>query len=214
MDPAGGLSMDRDPLPDDDHDAQQSDSLNDSTAAIPDPAPAEQLAPRLAEFERIYREQFGAVVSYFARRTLEPQLVADLVADTFVAALRSFDGYEASYGSARAWLVALARRVHSLHRESDPRDDGRAGEASLAQMLDADEQTELMWWIDLERSSRDLVRSLARMSVMDREAIELVDLCGLTAAEAARELGISRGALRVRVLRTRARLRREAGDHA
>jgi RNA polymerase sigma-70 factor (ECF subfamily) len=50
------------------------------------------------------------------------------------------------------------------------------------------------------------------MSALDREAVELVDLCGLTPAEAARELGISRGALRVRVLRTRARLRREADE--
>ncbi len=204
--------MDRDPLPDDDHDAQQSESLNDSAAGTSGPEPAERLPPRLAEFERIYREHFGAVVSYFARRTLEPQLVADLVADTFVVALRSFDGYEASYGSARAWLVGITRSVYSLHRESDPRGDGRAGEGSLAQLLDADETSELMWWIDVERSSRELVERLARMSALDREAVELVDLCGLTPAEAARELGISRGALRVRVLRTRARLRREAGE--
>ena len=69
-----------------------------------------------------------------------------------------------------------------------------------------------MWWIDLERSSRGLIERLERMSKLDREAVELVDLCELTPAEAARELGISNGALRVRMLRTRARLRREGDD--
>jgi RNA polymerase sigma-70 factor (ECF subfamily) len=68
-----------------------------------------------------------------------------------------------------------------------------------------------MWWIDLERSSRGLIERLARMSALDREAVELVDICGLTPGEAARELGITRGALRVRLLRTRARLQREGG---
>jgi DNA-directed RNA polymerase specialized sigma24 family protein len=54
---------------------------------------------------------------------------------------------------------------------------------------------------------------LAPMSVLDREAVELVDICGLSPAEAARELGVSTGALRVRLARTHARLRREGGGH-
>jgi DNA-directed RNA polymerase specialized sigma24 family protein len=49
------------------------------------------------------------------------------------------------------------------------------------------------------------------MSRLDREAVELVDLCSLSSAEAAHELGISTAALRVRLLRSRARLRREGG---
>ena len=68
-----------------------------------------------------------------------------------------------------------------------------------------------MWWIDVERSSRELMERLAPMSALDREAVELVDLCELTPAEAARELGVSTGALRVRLVRTRARLKREGG---
>jgi RNA polymerase sigma-70 factor (ECF subfamily) len=69
-----------------------------------------------------------------------------------------------------------------------------------------------MYWIDIERSSRELMERLAPMSALDREAVELVDLCGLSPAEAASALGISTGALRVRLVRTHARLRREGGD--
>jgi hypothetical protein len=40
-----------------------------------------------AEFERVYRANVDAVSAYFARRTADPQLVADLTADTFVAVI-------------------------------------------------------------------------------------------------------------------------------
>lgn len=203
--------MDQDPLQDGDHDAQRSESLNDSAAEAAGSRAGQPLHPQLLEFERIYRGEFATVASYFARRSSDPQLVADLVADTFVAALRSFGQYDSSKTSGRAWMIGIARRVYSRYRESDPREDELARRRSLSQMLDAAEAEELMWCIDLERSSRDLIARLGRMSTMDREAVELVDLCGLSPAEAARELGISTGALRVRVLRTRARLRREAG---
>lgn len=205
--------MTRDPLQGDDHEPSQSDSLNDSAPETSARRPPQPLPARLAEFERVYREQFGTVASYFARRSLDPQLVADLVAETFVAALRSFDDHDAAHGSPRAWMLGLSRRVHSRYRESDPRGEELARSRSLSQILDARETEELIWWIDLEASSRELITRLSRMSAMDREAFELVDICGLSTAEAARVMGISAGALRVRVLRTRTRLRREAGGH-
>jgi DNA-directed RNA polymerase specialized sigma24 family protein len=37
-----------------------------------------------AEFERLYRDNVKAVTSFFARRSADPQTVADLTADTFV----------------------------------------------------------------------------------------------------------------------------------
>jgi DNA-directed RNA polymerase specialized sigma24 family protein len=44
---------------------------------------------------------------------------------------------------------------------------------------------------------------------VEREAIELVDLVGLTPKEAARVLGVSPNALRVRLFRARNRLQKE-----
>ena len=66
--------------------------------------------------------------------------------------------------------------------------------------------------IDAERSGRDLLERLAELSEADREALELVDLAGLTPKEAAMALGVSPGALRVRLFRARARLRKEHRD--
>jgi RNA polymerase sigma factor (sigma-70 family) len=199
--------MRRDPLRPGDDDDRQSDSLNGSAAEKPQHG---ELSPRLAEFERLYRAEFGAVAAYFARRCGDPQLVADLTADTFVAAIRSFADYDPRKTGTRAWAIGIARRVYTRFRESDPRE--QAGRRSSAQqLLDRAETKELTWWIDVERSSRELMERLAPMSALDREALELVDLCGLSHGEAARELGVSTGALRVRLARTRARLKREGG---
>jgi DNA-directed RNA polymerase specialized sigma24 family protein len=204
--------MQDDSLRNRDDDDQRSDSLNGSAAEPSQPPGEPPITGRLAEFERLYREQFGAVVAYFARRNLDAQLVADLTTDTFVAAVQGFARLELSRTSERAWIIGIARKVHARHRESDPREQQqpRLGGQGL---LDRGETKELMWWIDVERASRDLIGRLERLAVMDREAVELVDICGLSPAEAARELGISSGALRVRLIRTRARLRREGvGD--
>ena len=202
--------MNYDPLlPGDDDDAQQSESLNDSAA---DPQQVESGGSRIGEFERFYRAQFGPVVSYFARRYDDPQLVANLTADVFVASIRSFGDYDPQRTSARAWAIGNARRVWLRHRQSDPRDEDQQRRRSIERLLDRAETRELMWWIDVEQSSRELVERLAAMSALDREAVELVDLCELTSAEAARELGISTAALRVRLLRTRARLARGGAE--
>jgi RNA polymerase sigma-70 factor, ECF subfamily len=205
--------MDRDPLlPGGDDDPLQSDSLNDSAAETSPGREAPAHLARLVEFERLYRSQFGPVVSYFARRYDAPQLVADLTADTFVAAIQSFREFDPQETSQRAWAIGIARRVWLRYRGSDPRAEDPARRDSLQRLLDGTETKELMWWIEVERSSRELMERLGRMSRLDGEALELVELCELTPAEAARELGISSGALRVRLIRSRARLRREGGD--
>ncbi len=203
--------MHREPLlPGDDDDSRQSESLNRSAAEPPGPGP--RGASRLEEFERLYRAEFGQVVSYFARHFSDPQLVADLTADTFVAAIRAFPQYDPQRTRPRAWAIGIARRVLERYRHSDPRGEDPERRRSLQNMLDRTETKELTWWIDVERSSRALIERLERMSRLDREALELVDLCELTPAEAAAELGISSTALRVRLARTRARLRRGGDD--
>lgn len=206
--------MQRDPLPDGDDDDLQSDTLNDSAAENQGRQNRPPASGRLGEFERIYRSEFGSVVGYFARRYADPQLVADLAADTFVAAIQVYPTIDPASVSPRAWTIGIARHVNARYLESDPRTESPQRRHSLQGLLDDAERKELMWRIDLERSSRELIERLQAMSRLDREAIELVDLCGLSGSEAARELGISAGALRVRLVRSRARLRREGGAGA
>ncbi len=68
-----------------------------------------------AEFDRLYLANVDAVTAYFARRSADPQVVADLTADTFVAAITGFGSFDPRKGTARAWVFGIARRVYAAH---------------------------------------------------------------------------------------------------
>jgi DNA-directed RNA polymerase specialized sigma24 family protein len=75
--------------------------------------------------------------------------------------------------------------------------------------LGMDEIEELAERIDAEREGAALMRRCARLPAVERAAIELVDLDGLSPKEAAQVLGVSGVAFRKRLSRARSRLRKE-----
>lgn len=161
-----------------------------------------------AEFERVYRENAGAITEYFARRCTDPHTVADLVSDTFVQAIRSFGTFDPRRGTARAWVFGIARRVFATHCETSSHQQDKVHRLGGRRELDADEVEELIDRIDAERPGRHLLTELEALPALDRALVELVDLAGLQSKEAASALGISRGAARTRLMRARTRLRR------
>jgi RNA polymerase sigma-70 factor (ECF subfamily) len=163
-----------------------------------------------AEFERVYRANVDAVTAFFARRTADPQAVADLTADTFAAAITSFAVFDPGRGTARAWVFGIARNVYAAHCEAHARQRGRIERLAGRRDLDPDHVEELIGRIDAERAGRRLVSELTALPERDRAVIELVDLAGLAPAEAAAVLGAAPGAVRMRLMRARARLRKAA----
>lgn len=161
----------------------------------------------------LYRSQVGAVTAFFARRSRNPQVVADLTADTFVEAMGSFISHGPADGSERPWLFAIARRVYAQHCERASRREDAARRNEAHRQLSEDETEQLAERIDMQRSARKLLAALAGLPEVDREAIELVHIAGLTPKEAAAALDLSPGALRVRLFRARARLRKESTDN-
>jgi RNA polymerase sigma factor (sigma-70 family) len=163
----------------------------------------------LAEFERIYRANVAVLTAYFARRSTDPQTVADLTSETIVRAAGSFGGFDPSRGSARAWLFGIAAHVYARYCAQTA--NGRQAVVRLASMgdLPVDEIDELADKIDAQRAGRELIDRCSRLPELERAAIELVDLDGLTPKEAAAALRVPRGVLRMRLSRARARLRKE-----
>jgi RNA polymerase sigma factor (sigma-70 family) len=161
-----------------------------------------------ADFERLYRANIAAVTAYFARRSAEPQTVADLTADTFVEAITSFGTFDPRKGTARAWVFGIARRIYAAHCEAHSRQQARVLRLAGRRELDADQVGELVDRIDAERDGRALLSELARLPVLDRAVVELVDIAGLRTKEAAGVLGLSGGAVRMRLMRARGRLRK------
>lgn len=163
-----------------------------------------------AEFERLYRANVDAVTAYFARRTAEPQLVADLTADTFVEVITHFGSFDPGKGTARAWVFGIARHVYAAHCEAHSRQQHRLRRLAGRRDLDHDQVGELLERIDAERAGRALLTELAALPERDRAVIELVDIAGLTPKEAAAALRLAPGTVRMRLLRARARLRGQA----
>jgi RNA polymerase sigma-70 factor (ECF subfamily) len=182
--------------------------VSEKTAARPAAAAAGEGAS--AEFERLYRANVEAVMAYFARRTRDPQVVADLTADTFVAVITSFESFDPRRGTARAWMFGIARRVHASYYEAHSLQQHKLQRLAGRRDLEPDQVEELLDRIDAERAGRDLIGELAMLPDRDRAVIELVDIAGLRPKEAAAALGLTSGAVRMRLLRTRARLRKQA----
>src|ERR1017187_5628030 len=141
----------------------------------------------LEEFEQVYLRNVDVLMGYFARRCRDPHTVADLTSETFVRGMDGFARFDPRRGSDRAAVARLGGR----------------------RALDEDEIEELAERIDAEREGAALMQRHARLPPVERAAIELVDLEGLTPKEAALALGISGVAFRKRLSRARSRLRKE-----
>jgi RNA polymerase sigma factor (sigma-70 family) len=163
----------------------------------------------LAAFEQIYRANVGVLTAYFARRCRDPQTVADLTSETIVRAAGAFGGFDPGRGTARAWLFGIAGHVYAQYCAQTS--DGRDAAARLARLVElpVDEVDELAHKIDAQRAGRELLERCAELPALERAAVELVDLGGLTPKDAAAALGVPRGVLRMRLSRARARLRKE-----
>lgn len=62
-------------------------------------------------FGAFYRRHAERVLRYFAARTREPELAADLMAETFASALAGAHRYRVSHGPPVAWLFGIARNL-------------------------------------------------------------------------------------------------------
>jgi RNA polymerase sigma factor (sigma-70 family) len=164
-----------------------------------------------AEFERLYRANVEAVTAYFARRSADPHAVADLTADTFVEVITRFGSFDPRKGTARAWVFGIARHVYAAHCEAYSHHQHKIERLAGRRDLDPDQIEELLDRIDAERAGRDLVSGLAALPERDRGVVELVDIAGLSPKEAATALGLAPGTVRMRLMRARARLRKQAG---
>ncbi|MGH2855911.1 MAG: RNA polymerase sigma factor, partial [Solirubrobacteraceae bacterium] len=71
-------------------------------------------------FVAFYHRHLQAVLAYFLRRTGDPELTADLTAETFAAALTAAERYRPGERPALAWLYGIAS-----HKLSDSRRRGQ-----------------------------------------------------------------------------------------
>ncbi len=163
-------------------------------------------------FGEVYRANVGAVSGFFARRCSDPQAVADLTSETFVRAVASYRRFDPRRGTARAWLIGIARNVLRRYLSAVAKDREAIQRLGGQVLLGEDDVDELAARIDAQSAGRALLNRTAGFPALERVALELVDVMGMSPKEAARAAGVSAGTLRVRLFRARARLRKEGID--
>jgi RNA polymerase sigma factor (sigma-70 family) len=165
----------------------------------------DDLAGTLAEahFSELYLGNMRELLGYALRRCADPDDAADVVAETFLTAWRRLADVPLG-ADGRLWLFGTARHVLANHDRSARRRD-RLGERlrdELRCQIPAHCAPEADPFLD----------ALADLPEPDRELLMLIGWEELAPSEAARALGITPAAARVRLHRARRRLRARLGE--
>jgi RNA polymerase sigma-70 factor (ECF subfamily) len=175
-----------------------------------EPSDEELLAGGRAEdFGVLYERTYPLIRAYLRRRAgARPDLVLDLLAETFARALERREQFDPRRGSAVAWLLGIA-----VHLFSDSTRRGRVADESRRRLgmerIDVeDDQLEL-----IEReSASELLRALNRLPDGQREAVERRVLQEAAYAAVAEQVGCSEQVVRKRVSRGLSALRRTSKE--
>ncbi len=128
----------------------------------------------------------------------------DLVQETLIRAHQAIDRFDGRYP--RAWLLTILRNTNINRNRRRRPELLRDPDATFDRMRQAAgvEQTDA--FVDLEFDA-EITRALDALSEPFRLVVELIDIQGLTYAEAAQVLDIPSGTAMSRLHRARARMR-------
>jgi RNA polymerase sigma factor (sigma-70 family) len=160
-------------------------------------------------FAVFYRRHVAGVLGYLVRRTRDPELAADLCAETFAAALDGARRFDPARGPAVAWLYGIARRqlAHAERRGAvEDRARRRLGMAPL-QLTDA-----ALERIEALAGSDVALAALAALPEDQRAAVEARVLDERPYAEIALSARTSESVIRKRVSRGLAGMRARIGE--
>jgi len=149
-----------------------------------------------ARFEAMFRGHYDAIVRYVVRR-LGRSAAGDVVSETFLIAWRRLDDVPEN---ALPWLYATARNLIANEIRRQQRDLALDRRLSAQPGAPATDLGELV----AERLA--VTSALQHLSERDREVLRLVHWEGLAVADAAKVLGCTQSAFKVRLHRARRRL--------
>lgn len=152
---------------------------------------ADEVLPTVEELQARFA---GPLYLYALRRLGDAGAAEEVVQDTFLAAWRHADRFDADRGSAAGWLFAIARNLTvdtGRRRAARPRLVGAPESEVVSAAESADVERALEAW--------QLAEVLGELSTEHREAIIEVHYLGYTVREAAGRLGIPEGTVKSRV---------------
>ena len=160
------------------------------------------------QFVTFYDRTMPALLAYFARRTLDGQVAADLTAETLADAFASRGRFgDRGDGSASAWLFKIASRKLSRFQRRRRVDEAARRRLGLERLeLTAEDVERVEALIDFEQVGRTVAAAFGDLRSDQREALRLRVIEGRSYREIAGALGCSENAARARVCRGLKRL--------
>jgi len=158
-------------------------------------------------FATVAEELLDDVYGYLLYLTKNWAVAEDLTGETFEAAFRTWRRFDPRRGTARAWLLAIARTTALDWFRADARRRRREERASA---VDLRPPAETAFG---EGFSPELEEGLSALSAGEREVIALRVVLDLDGEETARLLGISATAVSTRLSRALGKLEERMRDH-
>jgi RNA polymerase sigma factor (sigma-70 family) len=161
-----------------------------------------------ASFELFYTRHVDPLLGFFMRRTRDPELAADLAAETFAAALASRRRYRPEAGSAAGWLYGIgSKKLADAQRRgyAEMRARRRMGMERI-ELDDSDYER-----IDALGAEAPALALVERLAPEQREAITAHVLEERGYGEIADQLHTSEAVVRKRVSRGLATMRNRMG---
>ncbi|HEV7937464.1 MAG TPA: RNA polymerase sigma factor [Solirubrobacteraceae bacterium] len=158
-------------------------------------------------FRELYHRWAERILAYFYARTLNAEVAADLLAETFAVAYERRRRFRDVGRPGGAWLYGIAARELShwfRHEDVHRRAIKRLGIA----VPDLDEESigRIEALVDLDARRTNLTAALSQISPSERDAVQLRVVEELEYDAIATSLGCSEGAARARVHRGLRRL--------
>jgi RNA polymerase sigma factor (sigma-70 family) len=158
-------------------------------------------------FGVLFERHAEPMLSFFARRTLDPEAAAELMAETFAEAFSSRVRFRDQGVDGAAWLYGIGRNLLSRYfrngavearaRRRLGMPERRVGEGDYERIEEL---------IDFEDAGREVRAALAGLPDEQREAVTLRVIHGRPYREVAEELGCTEATARARVSRSLRRI--------
>ena len=163
-------------------------------------------------FTRFYRRHSAPVLGYLVRRTGNPELGADLTAETFASALEGVARFDPDRGLAVNWLFGIARHqlLRTLERgRVERRARDRLGMSRIE--LDDEQLERILSLAEAETTAARLQIALDTLPALQRDALSARVIDGEEYGAIAQASGIPEATIRKRVSRALATLRTTLG---
>jgi RNA polymerase sigma factor (sigma-70 family) len=161
-----------------------------------------------AEIEDLYREHARRLAGYLMRATNDAEVAADLTAETFAAALVARDRYRADLGAPTTWLYGIAAHKLNDWRRRGYAEDRARRRLRMERIALSGEDVREFERLGAEVTVVDMLEELPsdQRAALRARLIEERGYGEIAGAE-----GVSEAAIRQRVSRGLASLRRRTG---